>query len=66
MRSDEGGDVEDQEDRTPRDDGSEPVEEHPPESPGPGRSTAQYAIMALAALILIAALLWLLLPFGAS
>lgn len=58
--------MEDQEDRTARDDGSEPVEEHPPESPGPGRTGAQYAVIALGALILIAALLWLVLPFGAT
>lgn len=60
------GEVEDQEDRTRRDDGSEPVHEHRPESPGPGRTTAQYVIIALGALILVAALLWMLLPFGAS
>lgn len=58
--------MEDQEDRTPRHDGTTPVEEHPPEAPGPGRTTAQYAVVALGVLIVLAALLWLLLPIGAG
>lgn len=58
--------MEDQEDRTPRRDGSAPVEEHPPESPGPGRSVVQYLVIGLGALIVLAALLWLLLPLGAG
>jgi hypothetical protein len=58
--------VEDQEDRTRRHDGSAPVEEHPPESPGPGRSTVQYLVIGLAVLILLAAVLWLVLPLSAG
>lgn len=56
--------MEDQEDRSRQRDGSEPVHEHPPESPGPGRTMSQYLVMALAALVVIAALLWLLLPLA--
>jgi hypothetical protein len=58
--------VEDQEDRSRHQDGSEAVHEHPPESPGPARTTSQYLVMGLAALVLIAALLWLLLPLVAG
>lgn len=55
-------DVEDQEDRTPREDGTEPVQEHPPEVPGPGRTPMQYAVIVLGVLVLLAALLWFFLP----
>ena len=54
--------VEDQEDRTQRVDGSEPVREHPPEVPGPGRTPMQYAVVILGVLVLLAALLWFFLP----
>ena len=54
--------MEDQEDRTPRDDGSEPVREHPPEAAGPGRSATQIVVVVVAALVLLAALLWLVVP----
>lgn len=58
--------MEDQEDRTTRDDGSQPVREHPPENPGAARAGAQYVVIAIGVLIILAALLWLLLPFGSS
>lgn len=58
--------MEDQEDRTRRQDGSEPVHEHPPEAPGPGRTAMQYVVIAIGALILLAALLWFVLPLGAG
>ena len=56
--------MEDQEDRTPAVDGPEPVHEHPPENPGPARTGAQYGATVISALVLIAALLWLIVPFG--
>lgn len=58
--------MEDQEDRTPQPDGSEPVHEHPPESPGPGRTMTQYLVLAVGALIVLAALLWFLVPLTAG
>lgn len=56
--------MEDQEDRTPRIDGTEPVHEHPPEVPGPGRTGMQYFVVLLGVLVLLAALLWFFLPAG--
>lgn len=56
--------VEDQEDRTRRDDGTEPVHEHRPDSPGPARAGTQYLVIIIGALILLAALMWFILPFG--
>ena len=56
--------MEDLEDRRERDDGSEPVPEHPPEAPGPARSGAQYLVVGVGALIVVAALLWFLLPIA--
>jgi hypothetical protein len=58
--------VEDGEDRADRDDGTEPMREHPPESPGPGRTAMQVLVIVVGALVLLAGLLWLLIPFGAS
>lgn len=59
-----GGDVEDLEDRRPRDDGTEPVHEQPPEAPGPARSGAQYLVVGIGVLMVVAALLWFLLPIA--
>ena len=50
------------EDHTGPPDGSQSVHEHAPESPGPGRTASQYLVIGLAALMIIAALLWVLLP----
>ena len=58
--------MEDLEDRSRRDDGSEPVHEHPPESPGPGRTGTQYVVLGIGALIVLAALLWFLVPLAAG
>ena len=58
--------MEDQEDRRERDDGTEPVREHRAEVPGPGRSAAQTFVMIVGALVLLAAVLWLLLPLIAG
>lgn len=58
--------MEDGEERATQADGSEPVKEHPPEAPGPGRSVMQVVVMVIGVLVLLAALLWLVLPFGAS
>ncbi len=56
--------MEDLEDRTGPPDGTHPVEEHPPESPGPVRTTSQYLVMVIAALMILAGLLWVLLPLA--
>lgn len=58
--------MEDLEDRSRREDGTEPVQEHPPEAPGPGRTGAQYLVVLVGALIVLAALLWFLLPLAAG
>ena len=58
--------MEDLEDRSRRNDGTEPVEEHPPEAPGPGRTGTQYLVLGLGALIVLAALLWFVLPLAAG
>lgn len=38
--------------------GSQPVPEHPPEVPGPGRSATQVVVVVIAALALLAAVAW--------
>ena len=58
--------MEDGEGRATQEDGSEPVKEHPQETPGPGRSVMQIVVIVIGVLVLLAALLWLILPFGAS
>jgi hypothetical protein len=40
--------------------GSQPVKETPPEVPGPGRSVMQVVVLALAAMVVLAALLWVI------
>ena len=46
--------------------GSQPVPENPPETAGRGRSAAQTVVVVVGVLILLAAILWLLVPFGAD
>jgi hypothetical protein len=45
-------------------DGSHPVEERPPEAPKASRSVGQTMVIVIGALVLLAALLWLVVPFG--
>ncbi len=44
--------------------GSQPVEEHPPEMPSGGRGVGQTIVIAVAVLVVLAAVLWILVPFG--
>ena len=44
--------------------GSQPVTERPPEMPTGGRSVMQAVVVVIAALVVLAAVLWLLVPFG--
>lgn len=56
--------MEDLEDSRQREDGTEHVRERPPEVPGPARSGAQYLVVGIGILIVVAALLWFLLPIA--
>jgi len=44
--------------------GSQPVPENPPEMRTGGRSVAQAVVLIVGALVILAAILWLLVPFG--
>lgn len=44
--------------------GSQPVPEHPPERAGAGRTVAQTVVIVVGALVLLAAILWLVVPFA--
>lgn len=46
--------------------GSQPVPENPPETPTRARSVGQTVVIVVGVLVLLAALLWLVVPFGAS
>lgn len=46
--------------------GSQPVPEHPPEVATVGRSIAQTVIIVVGLLVVLAAVLWLVVPFGGS
>lgn len=46
--------------------GSQPVPEHPPETPTGGRSVMQTVVVVVGVLVLLAAALWLLVPFGGA
>jgi hypothetical protein len=48
----------------PYEGGSQPVQERPTEVPAAGRSAAQTIIIALAVLAILAAALWLVVPFA--
>jgi hypothetical protein len=39
--------------------GSQPVEQSPPEAPGPGRTAMQWVVLAIAAIVVLSALVWL-------
>ncbi|MEX2583963.1 MAG: hypothetical protein WD766_11845 [Gemmatimonadota bacterium] len=44
--------------------GSQPVPERPTKTPTGGRAAVQTVIVAIAILVLVAAILWLIVPFG--
>jgi hypothetical protein len=46
----------------PYEGGAQPVPEHPPEVPGPGRSVVQTIVIVIAVLVVLAALIWFLGP----
>lgn len=46
-------------DEAPYEGGSQPVREHPPEVPGPGRSTMHFVVLALCAMVVLASAMWL-------
>lgn len=46
--------------------GSQPVPEHPPEMPSGGRSVMQTVVLIVGVLVILAAVLWLLVPFGGA
>jgi hypothetical protein len=46
--------------------GSQPVPESQPEMPGPGRSAMQTVVIVVAVLVVLAALVWLLVPLGGT
>jgi len=46
--------------------GSQPVAESPPEVPTGGRTVAQTIVIVLAVLVVLAGLIWILVPFGAT
>lgn len=56
----------DKREEPPFEGGAQPVPEHPPEMRTGGRSVAQTVVVIVGALVLLAAILWLLVPFGAD
>jgi hypothetical protein len=44
--------------------GAQPVQEKPPELPTPARAVAQQLVVAIAVLALLAAALWIAVPFA--
>ncbi|HET7274919.1 MAG TPA: hypothetical protein VFI91_07045 [Longimicrobiaceae bacterium] len=44
--------------------GSQPVEDHPPEMPSGGWNVGQTVVIVLGILVVLAAILWVLVPFG--
>lgn len=53
-------------DEPPYEGGSQPVPEHPPEMPHGGRSVMQTVVIAIGALVVLSALLWLVVPLLAG
>lgn len=64
MKLEPGGMVAERKSGPPFEGGSQPVQERPPEKPGPARSGMQIVVVILAVLVLLAALLWIVVPFG--
>jgi hypothetical protein len=56
--------VDDRNEERPFEGGAQPVKETPPEVPGPGRTAGQMIVIGIAVLILLAAILWIAVPFG--
>jgi hypothetical protein len=54
----------DRQDEPPFEGGSQPVQERPAEVPKGGRTVGQMIIVAIAVLALLAAILWIVVPFG--
>lgn len=44
--------------------GAQPVRERPPEVPTQGRSVMQMVVVVIGVLVVLAALLWIVVPFG--
>ena len=44
--------------------GAQPVHEEPPETPGKGSSVLQVVVFGLVILVILAGLVWMLVPFG--
>lgn len=58
--------VADRNDEPPFTGGSQPVPEHVPEPAGGGRTVAQTVVIVVGVLVVLAGILWLVVPFGAS
>jgi hypothetical protein len=58
--------VENRNEDPPFEGGSQPVPEHRPETPTGGRSVMQTVVVIVGVLVLLAAALWLLVPFGGA
>jgi hypothetical protein len=57
--------VAERKDEPPFDGGAQPVKERPPEVPTQSRSVLQMVVVVIAVLVVLAALLWIFVPFGA-
>lgn len=44
--------------------GAQPVREHPPEVPSAGRTVSQTIVIAVVILVVLAGILWVVVPFG--
>ena len=53
-------------DDPPYDGGAQPVPERPPEVPTPGRAVGQYVVLIVAALVLLAGVLYVVTRLGAG
>jgi hypothetical protein len=54
----------DPKDDPPYEGGAQPVPERPPEVPTGGRTVGQVIVLVIAALVVLAGLAWILVPFG--
>lgn len=61
-----GENVRKRDEEPPFESGSQAAPERPPEVPGAGRSTAQLAVLVIGAVVVVAAVLWLLVPILGS
>jgi hypothetical protein len=58
--------VDDREKEPPFDGGSQPVRELPPERASGGRTVGQIVVIVVGVLVVLAGILWLVVPFGAG